>query len=57
MKLKLTDKEVIRLIELSKKVLMHYNIKVEDVGNGEIEINSNEGTGKIYIKLFYKTRK
>ena len=37
MKLKLTDKEVIRLIELSKKVLMHYNIKVEDVGTAKLK--------------------
>ena len=57
MKLKLTDKEVIRLIELSKKVLMHYNIKVEDVGNGEIEINSNEGTERFILSYFIKPEK
>ncbi|AUV66353.1 hypothetical protein RO950_02540 [Staphylococcus haemolyticus] len=57
MKLKLTDKEVIRLIELSKKVLMHYNIKVEDVGNGEIEINSNEGTERFILSYFIKPGK
>lgn len=42
MKLKLTDNDVIKLIKLSKKVLKQYNIKIEEVGNGEIEIISND---------------
>lgn len=33
---------------------MHYNIKVEDVGNGEIEINSNEGTERFILSYFIK---
>ncbi|MEL3711471.1 hypothetical protein RUT98_00140 [Staphylococcus borealis] len=57
MKLKLTDNDVIKLIKLSKKVLKQYNIKIEEVGNGEIEIISNDGSVKFILSYFIRPGK